>query len=87
MKSEKANEFIKKPDFYGNKVDYFRDFEVIHAVELSENEMQEKAIEAFNVNCYYYQSGNCVTPEKYVGICSNIDCYKRRNFINNLNNK
>ena len=97
MKSEKAKELITKFafDFELCKTLYYENnnrekilFEeqATKAVELAEQEIQEKAIEEFKKNCC------CMIftapPRKkgtIRGLCNPTDCWVIRDFINQLN--
>ena len=81
MKSKKAEEYIDKVSVcyyetcYKDDLCFVSDNEAIKAVELAEEEMKEKAIQAFDRTC----SSDCV------GLHSCKDCYFRKEFIEELN--
>jgi len=87
MKSEKAKKCIDA------NVNYHREIAkpfigleyAIHAIEFSENEMQEKAIEAFKSFCSNNTKCEFFDIEEY--LCEKKECKKYMYFINRLNNK
>jgi hypothetical protein len=88
MKSKKAKEFIERTErpftICNNDGDYvnYIDCDARHAVKLAEEEMIEKAIEAFINHCNINYS--CEYKESPIIILCN-NCGKTRQFINLLN--
>jgi len=89
MKSKKAKEFIKnsinnidKSYFIGTNTLIFSTIDLQQAVELAEEEMMKKAVDAHRLFCKTGEDGNNCDFSN--GICNDI-CDYIKDFINLLN--
>jgi len=85
MLSKKAKKFIEKSNVkeigiaMTDKKLFFSKDKVLQIIELAEEEMKEKAIEAFKTTCINSFDGECIHK------CKCNDCYETKKFTDLLN--
>jgi len=86
MKLQKAKEYLENMSRYrGGQVVAL--YEAIEAVEIAEQEMMEKAVEAHRNKCDAFKDNKiCNRPMFKIGVCDD-ECAYMQGFINQLNTK